>query len=98
MTRPVKTWRIAGINFDHDHMGDNLRMAFEHPPARIVGVCDEEPRRMERAVANFSLSPDTVFTDYRRCIEQTRPDIVLLCPATARHAEWVLKVAPFSGE
>ena len=91
----MKTWRIAGINFDHDHMGDNLRMAFEHPRARIVGVCHEEPRRMERAVANFSLPPEAVFTDYRRCIEETRPDIVLLCPATARHADWVLKVAPY---
>ena len=91
----MKTWRIAGINFDHDHMGDNLRMAFDHPRAQIVGVCHEEPRRMERAAANFSLSRDMVFTDYRRCIEQTKPDIVLLCPATARHAEWVLKVAPY---
>jgi glucose-fructose oxidoreductase len=93
--RTVKTWRIAGINFDHDHMGDNLRMAFDHPHAQIVGVCHEELRRMERAITNFSLSTDMVFTDYRRCIEQTKPDIVLLCPATARHAEWVLRVAPY---
>jgi predicted dehydrogenase len=91
----VKMWRIAGINFDHDHMGDNLRMAFNHPGAEIVGICHEEPRKMERAAANFSLPPEKVFTDWRACLEKTRPDIVLLCPATARHAEWVLKVAPF---
>ncbi|MGA2479958.1 MAG: Gfo/Idh/MocA family oxidoreductase [Spirochaetia bacterium] len=91
----MKRWRIAGINFDHDHMGDNLRMAFNHPGAEIVGICHEEPRRMERAAANFSLPPEKIFIDYRACIEKTRPDIVLLCPATARHAEWVLKVAPF---
>jgi predicted dehydrogenase len=91
----MNRWRIAGINFDHDHMGDNLRMAFDHPAADIVGVCHEEPRKMERAVANFSIPAARVFTDWKKCLEQAKPDIVLLCPATARHAEWVLKVAPF---
>ena len=32
-------WKVAGINFDHLHMGDNLRMAFEHDDVEIVGVC-----------------------------------------------------------
>jgi predicted dehydrogenase len=91
----VKKWRIAGINFDHDHMGDNLRMAFEHPRAEIVGICHEEPRKMERAAANFSIPAAKVFTDYRACLEAAKPDLVILCPATARHAEWVLKVAPY---
>jgi hypothetical protein len=35
----MKKWKVAGINFDHDHMGDNLRMVFNHPDAQIVGVC-----------------------------------------------------------
>ncbi|HET6485109.1 MAG TPA: Gfo/Idh/MocA family oxidoreductase, partial [Spirochaetia bacterium] len=90
-----RKWRIAGINFDHGHMGDNLRMAFNHPQAEIVGICHEERAAMDRAVANFSIPATRVFTDYRRCLEETKPDIVLLCPATARHAEWVLKVAPY---
>jgi glucose-fructose oxidoreductase len=89
----AKTWRIAGINFDHFHMGDLLRMAHEHPNAEIVGICDEQPARMESAIANFKLTPDRVFTDYRKCIEQTKPDLVILCPATAHHGEWTEKVA-----
>lgn len=91
----MRRWRIAGINFDHLHMGDNLRMVFEHPGAEIVGVCHEEPERMASAIANFSIPSERVFTDYRACIEQTKPDIVLLCPATARHGEWTEKVAPY---
>jgi glucose-fructose oxidoreductase len=87
--------KIAGINFDHMHMGDLLRMAHEHPRAEIVGVCDESPERMKTAVANFSIPPERVFSDYRQCLERTRPDIAILCPATARHAEFVEKVAPF---
>ena len=91
----MKKWKIAGVNFDHMHMGDNLRMAFEHPDAEIVAVCDEQPGRMAKAVQNFRIPSDRVFIDYRHCLETTRPDLVILCPATARHGEWTEKVAPF---
>lgn len=90
----TRTWKIAGINFDHMHMGDNLRMAHEHPQAEIVGICDEQPERMADAIKNFAIPDDRVFTDYRDCIEKTRPDIVLLCPATAQHGQWTSRVAP----
>lgn len=91
----MRKWRVAGINFDHMHMGDNLRMAFEHPNVEIVGICDEKPERMADAIATFNLEPAKVFTDYHECLEETEPDIVLLCPATARHGEWTEKVAPY---
>ncbi len=87
--------KIVGINFDHMHMGDNLRMAFEHPDAEIVGICDAQPERMQAAAQSCRIPPERVFTDYRTCLEQTRPDIVILCPATAEHALWVEQVAPY---
>ena len=85
--------RVAGINFDHFHMGDLLRMAFNHPQVEIVGICDDEPARMRDAVRNFALPRERVFTDVDRCLEACRPDFVVLCPATARHAEYVEHVA-----
>src|SRR4051794_1412420 len=91
----MKRWKIAGINFDHMHMGDLLRMVHEHPAAEIVAICDEQSARMEAAISNFKLSPDRVFTDYRKCLETTKPDVVILCPSTAQHAEWTEKVAAF---
>jgi predicted dehydrogenase len=91
----MKTWKIAGINFDHFHMGDLLRMAHEHPHAEIVAVCDEYPERMTDAIRNFNISADRVFTDERLCLDRTRPDLVILCPAAARHGEWTNRVAPF---
>ena len=48
-----KKFRIAGINFDHFHMGDLLRMVHEHPDAEIVGICDEQPERMARGAAEL---------------------------------------------
>lgn len=87
--------KIVGINFDHFHMGDLLRMAHEHPGAEIAGISDEDPARMADAVRHFNIPPERVFTDYRQCLEAAQPDIAILCPATSRHAEYVEKVAPF---
>ena len=88
--------KIAGINFDHFHMGDLLRYAFNHPTAEIVGISDEQPERMQSAANNFGIPETSVYTDYRQCLEETKPDIVILCPATAQHAEWIEKVAPYN--
>lgn len=91
----MKRCKIAGINFDHFHMGDLLRMAANHPEVELVGISDEQPERMVEATRNFSLRSDQVFTDYRACLEKTRPDLVILCPAAAKHGEWTAKVAPY---
>jgi len=90
-----RTWKIAGINFDHFHMGDLLRYAHEHPHAEIVGISDEQPARMEEAVSKGLVARERAFTDYRACLERTKPDVVILCPAASKHGEWVKKVAPY---
>lgn len=92
---PQKRWRVAGIDFDHMHMGDNMRMAHEHPNVDIVGICDADPARMRAAIDAFALKADQIFTDYRACLDTTKPDFVILCPATARHGEYVENVAPY---
>jgi|LauGreDrversion4_2_1035121.scaffolds.fasta_scaffold98718_3 glucose-fructose oxidoreductase len=90
-----RPWKIAGINFDHFHMGDLLRYAHEHPRAEIVGVSDEKPERMEEAIRKGLVDRHNAFTDYRECLAKTQPDVVILCPAASKHGEWVKKVAPF---
>lgn len=90
-----RPWKVAGINFDHLHMGDLLRQVHECPHTEIVGVCHEETERMRDTITKFGIRPDQVFTDPHECMEATRPDIVLLCPSTARHAEYVERIAPY---
>ncbi|QDV09546.1 Glucose--fructose oxidoreductase precursor [Planctomycetes bacterium Poly30] len=87
--------KIAGISFDHMHMGDNLRFAHEHPHVDLVGVCDGDPARMQPVIESLSIPASRVYTDARRCIEETDPDLILLCPSTGSHAEWVERLAPF---
>ena len=89
-----KKWRIAGIDFEHFHMGDLLRMAFDHPDVDIVGVCDDSAAKMQSSISNFNIPSEAVFDNPTLCIEQTQPDLVILCPATARHGEAVEAIAP----
>ena len=90
-----RKWKIAGINFDHMHMGDLLREVHEHPDAEIVGISDETPARMQSAARNFGIPEEGQFTDYRACLERTQPDLVILCPATAEHGLWTERVSEF---
>ena len=89
-----KPWKIVGIEFSHMHMGDLLRCVHHHPNAEIAGICDVDPARMQEARDHFGLRDGQVFTDYRACLEATRPDLVILCPPTAGHADWVERVTP----
>ena len=91
----LRTWKIVGINFDHFHMGDLLRIAKSHPQVELVGISDEQPARMEEAIRKQGLPRDRAFTDYRKCLGTTRPDAVILCPSASSHGEWVRKVAPY---
>ena len=91
----MQKFKIVGINFDHMHMGDLLRKVQEHPDAELVGICDETPERMAATAHNLAIPSEAIFTDYRQCLEKTRPDIVILCPAASKHGEWVKKIAPF---
>jgi len=67
----------------------------EHPDAEIAGICDEKPERMSDAIRALAIPPERVFTDYRACLEKTRPDLVVLCPATAEHGLWTQRVSGF---
>jgi glucose-fructose oxidoreductase len=91
----MKKWRIAGINFDHFHMGDLLRYAHDHPNAEVVGISDEQPGRMEEVIRKLGIPRERSFKDYRACLEKTKPEVVILCPASSQHGEWVGKVAPY---
>ncbi len=86
--------RIAGISFDHMHMGDLLRMVDSHPDAVIAGIFDPDAGRMAEAAATFGIPPEAIFTDLDACMDAARPDIAILCAAPADHAAYVDRLAP----
>ena len=84
--------RIAGISFDHMHMGDLLRMVQEHPEAEICAIWDPDRSKMEPAIANFGIPNARVFTDLDACLA-AGADMALLCSAPAKHAEMTERLA-----
>lgn len=91
-----KKIKVSGIEFSHSHMGDNLRMVFNHPDAEICAICHFDETVMETAKSNFNISSEHVYTDWKKCMEESKPDIVILCPPTAEHALWVERIAPYN--
>ncbi|MFN3190044.1 MAG: Gfo/Idh/MocA family protein [Aureliella sp.] len=91
MSEPI---RVVGISFEHMHMGDNLWMAHQHPGCEVVGVCDPELSRTDAARKKLGLADSQAFTDWEACIDACRPDLLITCPATADHADWVERLAP----
>ena len=85
--------RIAGISFDHMHMGDLLRLVHDHPEAELVGIYDPDRARMRSAVETFAIPEDRVFTDLDACLDAAKPDLAILCSAPADHAGHVERLA-----
>lgn len=90
--------KVAGINFDHFHMGDLLRMAHDHPDVDLVGICDEQPQRMQDAIRLFGIPENAVHTNPETLFAATEVDLVILCPAASKHGEWVDRIAPFGSD
>ena len=88
------TWKVVGISFDHMHMGDLLRRVVAHPDAELVGVADtRNAETMRETCDKLELSRELIYDDYVKCIEQTAPDLAVLCPSTATHGSWTQAVA-----
>ncbi|MFZ5711146.1 MAG: Gfo/Idh/MocA family protein [Pseudomonadota bacterium] len=90
MARP---FRVVGISFDHMHMGDLLRQVHDHPGAEIAGIFDPDRSRMDGATGTFAIPAERVFTTLAACLA-VKPDLAILCPATADHARYTEMVAP----
>jgi predicted dehydrogenase len=86
--------KIVGISFDHMHMGDLLRLVHLHKDAEIAGIFDPD-FKMEGAIKNFSIPKEKVFTDFDACMKAAKPDMAILCAATADHASYTERLAVY---
>lgn len=77
------------------HMGDLLRLASQHPDVEIVGVCDDVPGRALPVGAPFGITAKQVWATPEEMLANGEADLAVVCSSTARHAEFVERVAPF---
>ena len=66
----------------------NHRSSYSHAnDVEIVAVCDINPAALERAKADFNLSDDCLFTDYKKLIDSGICEMVDICTPNAYHCE-----------
>ena len=61
----------------------------------IAGLFDPDHSRMDRAAAQFGVPPARLFTDFDACMKATKPDLAILCAATADHAAYTARLAGY---
>ncbi len=85
--------RVVGLNFDHMHMGDLLRRVAEHPDTEIVGVWHTTPDRPREVLERLQLPTELLMDDWRRCLDDCKPDAAIVCSSTATHGLWAGRAA-----
>jgi glucose-fructose oxidoreductase len=93
----MATWKTAAVNFDQMHMNKNVEWVVDHPDAELVGLCDENPESstgsLARAAEDHDVPDDRQYADVEACLTETDPDIVLMGPQNADHADYTERVA-----
>jgi len=85
--------RVVGIDFAHPHVMTLLRQVLGNPHAELVGIADANLEILQAAQRSFGLAEENLFTDYRRLLEERRPDIAIVCAANVNKAEYVEAIA-----
>lgn len=89
----MKKWKFIGVNFDHMHMGDLLRMVHDHPEAEITGIYDPDPERMAYAARELEIPAERIHTNLDACIAEAGADAAIICSRIADHADYVDKLS-----
>src|SRR5579872_1819169 len=100
----AEPYKIALVGLNHDHVWNQLNTILRGDLAKLVGVAETLPDRVERIEHEEKLAQggatrpavpaSLVFSDWRKMIDQTKPDIVWAFVETNRHLEVVQYCAP----
>ncbi len=89
----AEEYKIAVIGLVHSHVWGHLGKMIKGEPARLVGIA--EPNAELAAEARKLGAPEAVFfTDYKKMLDQAKPDIVWSFVENNRHLEIVQACAP----
>ena len=96
--RTGKPWRVGVIGFAHMHVNELVDRFVASGRADIVGCADTVPSTPSAITVEGSRAANMkrtlaapggprAYQDYRELLRTERPDIVIMCPENARHAE-----------
>ncbi len=85
--------KIAVIGLEHSHVWGHLDRMIKGQPAKLVGIAETNPELI--AEAKKSGAQDAlIFSDYRKMLDETKPDKVWAFVPNNRHLEMVQACAP----
>jgi len=93
MAQTVPQYKIAVIGLVHSHAWGRLRVILQGKTAQFVGVAEPNAELIEEA-KKAGVPDNLVFTDYKKMLEETKPDIVWAFVENNRHLEIAKVCAP----
>ena len=83
---------VVGCTGKGDYGHDVDVVCKESPRCEIVAVADENPQGLAKAARRLGV--DRTFADYRRMLDETRPDVLAICSRWVdRHAAMAVDAA-----
>jgi predicted dehydrogenase len=90
---PLHAETIAIIGLLHSHVWGHIDKMIAGKPAKLVGVAETEPELIAEAKKR-GVADNLFFSDYRKMLEQAKPDIVWAFVENNRHLEIIEACAP----
>ena len=87
-------YRVAGVAFDHMHIGDQIKVAQDHPDCEVTGVFDTDKARMDAVCDDLGVPAELRHLDLDAMLAAATPDIVFVCSPTDQHLDYVRRLAP----
>jgi predicted dehydrogenase len=88
-----KQYKIAVVGLVHSHVWGHLRDMVKNDPAQLVGVA-EPVQELVAEAKKLGVADNLVFSDYKKMLNEVKPDIVWAFVENNRHLEIVQFCAP----
>lgn len=88
-----KQYKIAVVGLVHAHVWGHLRDMVKNDPAELVGVAEPVQELVDEA-KKAGVADRLIFSDYKKMLDETKPDIVWSFVENNRHLEIVQACAP----
>ena len=89
----AQEYKIAVVGLVHSHVWGHLNQMIGGQPARLVGIAETVPELIAEAKKRGA-SGITFYSDYKKMLDETKPDFVWAFVENNRHLEIVQACAP----
>ena len=86
-------YKVAVVSMLHAHVGGHLRTMLKGDKAKFVGISETLPQLVEQA-KKANVPESLIFPDWKKMIDQTKPDFVWAFTPTNEHVDVVRYCAP----